>query len=70
MLTSVEESNVSLSVADVACDIPFFSAIFRVVALFTAMETKSQLIGDCDSFRQRHCNDPVALGKRMGALTV
>ena len=60
----------SFSVANVARDVSFLSAVLRIVALLTAVEAKSQLIGNCDSFRQRHCDDPVAFGKRMGALTV
>ena len=70
MLTSVEESDVSLSVANRASDVSFLSAIFRVVALFTAMEAESQLIGDCDSLRQRHRDDPVAFDEWMGALAI
>ena len=70
MLTSVEEGDVSFSVADVARDVSFLSAILRIVALLTAVEAKSQLVGDCDSFRQRHCDNSIALCKRMCALTI
>ena len=70
MLASVEKGDVSFSVADVARDVSFLSAVFRIVALLAAVETKSQLIGDCDSFRQRHCDNPVTFDEWMGALTV
>ena len=50
MLTSVEEGDVSFSVANVARDVSFLGAILRVVALLTTVEAKSQLVGNCDSF--------------------
>ena len=52
MLASVEEGDVSFSVANVARDVSFLGAVLRIVALLTAVEAKSQLIGNCDSFCQ------------------